>query len=111
MSLAQVLLESNEYDQAFTLSSQARTAFQSSLGDDHWRTAAAGSIEGAALTGLERYQEAEALLLDSYAILSKDPAKQPAYLKDTLTWLVELYGKQEKPEEVAKYRALLAKSG
>jgi tetratricopeptide (TPR) repeat protein len=111
MSLAQVLLESDEYDQAFTLSSQARTAFQSTLGDDHWRTAAAGSIEGAALTGLERYQEAEAFLLDSYAILSRDPVTQPAYLKNTLTWLVELYSKQEKPEDAAKYRSLLAKSG
>jgi hypothetical protein len=45
-----------------------------SLPDDHWRVAMAESAEGAALTGLGEYNEAESLLLRSNDVLVRGGA-------------------------------------
>ncbi|HWY94323.1 MAG TPA: hypothetical protein VNX69_03990, partial [Steroidobacteraceae bacterium] len=42
------------------------------LSADHWRTGLAECAEGAALTGLGRYSEAEAPLTHGHAILNKE---------------------------------------
>ena len=48
---------------------RARTILAENLSEDHWRVAMAASTEGAALTELGRYQDAETLLARSAEIL------------------------------------------
>jgi tetratricopeptide (TPR) repeat protein len=60
------------YAEALELAQSAKRIDTEALSADHWRTAIAESAEGAALTGLGRYREAEISLTHSYAILSKN---------------------------------------
>jgi hypothetical protein len=69
------------------------------------------SAEGAALTGLGRYDEAEPLLLDGLAILSEDPGALRVVLTNTRRRLADLYAAWGKKTEAAKYVAVLENSG
>ncbi len=54
------------------MAQNAKGIYTAALSADHWRTALAESAEGAALTGLGRYPEAEIRLAHGYEILSKE---------------------------------------
>jgi tetratricopeptide (TPR) repeat protein len=71
MMLAVLRVAEGRYPEALELAQNARSIFTASLSADHWRTAIAESIEGAALTGLGRYGEAETRLSHGCGILSK----------------------------------------
>ncbi len=71
MMLAILKVAEGSYPQALEMAQSAKRIYTAALPADHWRTAIAESAEGAALTGLGRYPEAEARLTHSYAILSK----------------------------------------
>jgi serine/threonine-protein kinase len=60
------------FPEALELAQSAKCIDTEALSADHWRTAIAESAEGAALTGLGRYREAEISLTHSYSILSKN---------------------------------------
>ena len=80
------------------------------LGEDHPRTAVNRSLLGAALTGLQRYEEAETLLLQTYAGLeaSLPPAGTRAeVLAPTIKRLVRLYEAWGKPEKAGEWREKL----
>ena len=72
MMLAVLRVAEGEYPEALELAQNARGIFTAALSADHWRTAIAESIEGAALTGLGRYSEAERRLTHGCGILSKN---------------------------------------
>ena len=77
--------------------------YVSALPAGHWRTAVAASTEGAALAGLQRYAEAETLLVDSFAALNNDANAIPSFVELTgkrLVLLYEIWGKPEKAAEV-----------
>ena len=61
-----------KYSEALELAQNAKQIDTEALSADHWRTAVAESAQGAALTGLGRYREADSCLTHSYAILSKN---------------------------------------
>jgi tetratricopeptide (TPR) repeat protein len=61
-----------KYSEALETAQNAKAIYTAALSPDHWRTALAESAEGAALTGLGRYPEAETRLTHGYAILSKE---------------------------------------
>ena len=65
-----------KYPEALQLAQSAKGIYTAALSADHWRTAIAESAEGAALTGLGRYPEADAVLIHSYEILSKIMARR-----------------------------------
>ncbi len=71
MMLAILKVAEGGYPQALELAQSAKGIYTAALPPDHWRTAIAESAEGAALTGLGRYPEAETRLTHGYAILSK----------------------------------------
>jgi serine/threonine-protein kinase len=78
------------------------------LGTGHLETSATRRDLGYSLALQGRYAEAEQLLLQAY----RDLGKQSDYWsgkekRETLRRLVELYRKQGRPAEVAKYRRLL----
>src|SRR5208282_3993686 len=71
MMLAILRVSEQKYPEALQLAQNAKSIYTAALPADHWRTAIAESAEGAALTGLGRYPEAETRLTHSYLILSK----------------------------------------
>ncbi len=68
-----------KYGEALELAQSAKRIDTEALSADHWRTAIAESAEGAALTGLGRYPEAEIRLRHSYSILSKNSGAPLVY--------------------------------
>jgi tetratricopeptide (TPR) repeat protein len=79
IGLATLEVAQGKFPDALESARSAADIYTTSLSASHWRTAAAESAEGAALTGLGRYQEAEPLLTHSYAILSKDSGAPPSF--------------------------------
>jgi hypothetical protein len=71
-ALAILKVAEGKYTEAIPLAQNAKDTYTAALSADHWRTAIAESAEGAALTGLERFPEAEVLLTHGSGILSKD---------------------------------------
>jgi tetratricopeptide (TPR) repeat protein len=72
MMLAHLEVAERRYQEALESAHTAADIYTAALSNTHWRTAVAESAEGAALTGLGRYPEADALLQHSYDILSKN---------------------------------------
>ena len=78
------------------------------VSDDDWSIGAAKSLLGATLIARARYSEAEAVLLDARRDLEALPSPARRDVHATLRRLVDLYAAWRKPEEAARYRALLA---
>jgi tetratricopeptide (TPR) repeat protein len=72
IALAILQVDEKNYPAAMESARSAKAIYTTALSADHWRTALAECVEGAALTGLGRYAEAEKPLTHGYAILSKD---------------------------------------
>lgn len=72
IALAILEIAEGKYPEALERAQSAKGIYTAALSADHWRTALAESAEGAALTGLGRYPEAEPRLAHGYGILSKE---------------------------------------
>jgi serine/threonine-protein kinase len=72
IALAILRVDQKKYAEALDFARNAKTIYTAALSADHWRTALAECAEGAALTGLGRYPEAEIPLSHGEAILIKD---------------------------------------
>ena len=79
MMLALLRDAEGRYSEALELAQSAKGIYTAALSADHWRTAIAETAEGAALTGLGRYPEAEAQLTHSVGILSKNTGAPLVY--------------------------------
>jgi hypothetical protein len=73
------------------MAQRAKGIYTSALSADHWRTAIAQSAEGAALTGLGRYQEADGDLSHSLQILSKNSGAPTIFRSITQRSLDDLH--------------------
>jgi tetratricopeptide (TPR) repeat protein len=71
-NMALLRVTEGRFSEALEMAQQAKGIYTKALSADHWRTAIAQSAEGAALTGLGRYQEADSALSHSLEILSKN---------------------------------------
>jgi tetratricopeptide (TPR) repeat protein len=101
--LAGLLVDTGRFEEALQLASAAKAICLNALAPGHWRTASAASAEGAALAGLQQYQQAEAMLKDSFQVLGKDPVTPPYYVSSAKRWLANLYLALDQPREAAKY--------
>ncbi len=72
------------------------------LSATNWRTAVGECAEGAALTGLAQYPEAEALLQRGTDILSKDPDAPPAYRELAQRYLAQLHEREGRARRSAR---------
>jgi tetratricopeptide (TPR) repeat protein len=90
-SLGDVLLSSGRFEEAAEQAELARNVLANKLAPDHWRTGAAESVYGAALTGLARYPEAETALRTAKGVLEADDGTLPYYLDATESRLAALY--------------------
>jgi hypothetical protein len=71
VTLAHLDVAERKYADAVDAARSAAQIYTAALSATHWRTAFAESAEGAALSGMGRYGDAEPLLTRSNAILSK----------------------------------------
>ena len=76
-----------------------------SYGSDHWRTAWALCTQGASLTKLGRYAEAEPLLLESYKQLSDNTGARVVHIDTARRNLMDLYTAWDRPLDAARYSA------
>ena len=74
----------------------------------HWKTAKTQSILGAALTGLERFEEAERLLLDSQPRIEMDRGNRHRRNREAIQRIINLYEAWGKPVKAAEWRDQLA---
>jgi tetratricopeptide (TPR) repeat protein len=72
IALAILRIAEAQYSEALEMAQSAKGIYTAALSADHWRTALAESAEGAALSGLGQYPEAEMRLTHGYGILSKE---------------------------------------
>lgn len=77
------------------------------LGAEHWQTGEAKSMLGRCLTALNRYDEAEPLLLDGYQTLEQALGAQDRSTLTALRRLVALYEASDQSAKASRYRALL----
>ena len=68
---------------------EARAVCLQVLGAAHWRTAAATSVEGAALLGLGQTAQGAKLLVDGLAALRADDGALTFYVDNAARWLAE----------------------
>ena len=101
--LAHLLIDAGRHEEALTLAEHARATLGAEYPDGHWRVSVADGVVGAAMCGLERFDEAEALLLASYDALAADKGVG-IYLEDARKRLVRLYEQWGKPASAAAYR-------
>ena len=92
-NLAILQVATHQYSDALVSARSAVDIFTAALSASHWKTAIAESAEGAALTGLGNYPEAEKLLGHSYGILSKEVFAPAAFRSLTQTYLDTLHQK------------------
>lgn len=92
---AGVQVATERFEEGRSTAELARNLLLESLPPDHWLVAAAKNAEGAALTGLGRYDEAEQFLLESDAILGDAPMPGIAeQSKQRLGVLYKSWGKE-----------------
>jgi tetratricopeptide (TPR) repeat protein len=91
MILAHLDVAQHKYGEALESARDAAAIYAEALSNTHWRTAVAESAQGAALTGLGRYSEAENLLTRSYAILSKNGAAPRTFQTLTQSYIATLH--------------------
>ena len=102
---ALVKLQTGQFDEAYALAEEARTITTDGLPPGSWQIALALAAEGAALMRMERFAEAEPLMVAAQRDLPKAPLP---YLADKAQLrLIELYHRWGKPDEVQKLRAAM----
>ena len=83
------------------------------LSADTWRRYYTQSMLGADLAGLEKYAEAEPLLISGYEGLMQRqnsiPAENRPVLEGVGNWIVQIYQSQGEPERAVEWRDRLSK--
>ena len=106
--LANTLVARGNFDEALELAKRAHEIFAHVLREGHWRTAVAANAEGAALAGLERFSEAEYLLLRSLNTLKSDAGTLHIFVAMAERRVVDLYREWGKPELAARHAVRLS---
>jgi tetratricopeptide (TPR) repeat protein len=100
-NLAILQVATHQYSDALVSARSAVDIYTSALSASHWKTAIAESAEGAALTGLGNYPEAEKRLTHSYGILGKEVFAPAAFRALTQTYLDTLHQKERQAHAAA----------
>ncbi|HUO81432.1 MAG TPA: tetratricopeptide repeat-containing protein [Gammaproteobacteria bacterium] len=70
-NLAALYCRTGDYERAAQMIAEARPAVQRDYADEPWQAAHVDSVDGARLTGLGRFAEAEPLFLESHAVFEE----------------------------------------
>jgi tetratricopeptide (TPR) repeat protein len=112
-NVALLRVTEGRFAEALEMAQRAKGIYTSALSADHWRTAIAQSAEGAALTGLGRYPEADGDLSHALEILSKNSGAPTIFRSLTQRSLDDLHraerGRSAAPGAVTAKSAPLAR--
>ena len=104
------LLYEGKFEEAEPLARQC-LEIREQIRPDDWLTYHARCMLGGVLAGLERFEEAEPLLLDGYEGITQRQANIPPdfviLIENTLRMIVKLYTDWEKPEQAEAWRKKL----
>jgi tetratricopeptide (TPR) repeat protein len=95
IALAILQVDEKNFPAAVESARGAKAIYAAALSPDHWRTALAECAEGAALTGLGRYAEAEKPLTHGYSILSKNGELPLIYKTLAKNWFDSLHRREK----------------
>jgi eukaryotic-like serine/threonine-protein kinase len=108
--LGQNLIHQHKYAQAEPLLRDA-VAFREKQNADNWHRFRAQTFLGATLSGLQKYSDAEPLLLAGYEGLKQRSARMPAIQRKWISFageqVVDMYQRWPKPDQAAAWRAKL----
>jgi tetratricopeptide (TPR) repeat protein len=93
----------HKYLDALLSSREAVEIYTAASSASDWRTALAESINGAALTGIHHYDDAEQHLVPAYTILSNDADALSMYRTLAGHYLEELYRAWGRPHDAVRY--------
>jgi hypothetical protein len=105
--LASLLVETGRFEEARVAAAEARAICLQALGAAHWRTAAATSVEGAALLGLGQTALGGKLLLEALAALRADDGALTFYVDNASRWLADYNRKHSSAVESPQQTAML----
>ncbi len=106
--LGRVLVDSGRPAAAEPVLRECLRFDREALSEGKWQSAAAiESVLGGCLTALGRYAEAEQLLLSSYPAVEQRHGKKHTRTLGALQRIADLYEAWGKPDEAARFRALL----
>ncbi len=111
IELAALLTADGDYTQALQLAQTGSASLVQAYGADHWLVANAGSVQGGALAGLGRLDEAETLLHASYGKLEQDKSARVAYVRAARQRLAALYRATGRAQAAAALEAMQQGSG
>jgi non-specific serine/threonine protein kinase/serine/threonine-protein kinase len=106
LALADILLHRGGVDEAEELTLRALHIYRASLPPDHLKITGAESMLGAVRTAQGRFEEAEALVVGGYEKMVRQKERAPERRRGLET-VIQLYEAWGRPEEAARYRALL----
>jgi Flp pilus assembly protein TadD len=107
-AVALLRLQTGHAAEALEAATAAGTTLDAAYGRDHWRSAWAHVLEGAALAALGRLSEAEPQLRSAYDVLSHSSGARPSQLTRARQCLGDLYAALDRPDEAARYRSTVA---
>lgn len=106
--LAKINITRGNYLAAGDILGKALEIRQQNRPVDHPDIAVAHSLQGACLTDLELYTEAESLISDVQFLLPRIEAAKSSLKQELIKQIIFLYEFLEKPNDAEKYRKLLA---
>jgi eukaryotic-like serine/threonine-protein kinase len=101
--LGRALIARSRADEALAVLGEARRLGTDHFGEEDRRTAEAEHGLGVALMALERYAEAEPLLLRSNSRLEASPIRQPRLLAESRASLADLYRRLGRVADAARF--------
>jgi len=105
--MAVLMLETDRAEVALKMAEAANESLATAYDADHWRVGWARALEGASLTALGRFADAEPLLIQAHKTLSSGSGARESQVASCLQYLVDLYTALDRPEDAARYGELL----
>jgi len=107
IGLGAVLTDLHKPCEAEPLLREGLTIYRSSMEKGHWQIARVESVLGGCLVALQRFEEAELLLLESYRTLKAKRGDKDKHTQQALNRMIKLYEAWGKPDKAGEYRAAL----
>lgn len=106
-NMASLLVETGQLDEAEASYRQALTVFDEAYPADHWIHGHARSRLGECLTAMERFAEAEPLLLGGLELVRASLGKTHERTRQAMQRVVDLYRAWDQPARAAEYEQQL----
>ena len=107
VDLGRFLLEVERYDEAEPIFREAVEIGREALPENHWAILLWEGALGFSIAGQERFEEAEPLIMDAFLGLKDNPGVPKQFLQMSLDAVIHLYTAWGKPDEAARYKAML----